>query len=364
MLSIFVGIFLITALAGRVWCGWGCPQTVYLELLFRPIEQWLEGSRGQQLKLDQQGPNWRRVVKWFVFAALSVAVANVFLSYFVSPYELMHWLTRPPAEHPVGFAVVLATSALVFFDFAYFREQMCTVICPYARLQSALLDKHSLIVGYDAKRGEPRGQGRSGGGDCIDCKACVIACPTGIDIRDGLQLECITCAQCVDACNGVMRKLKKPEGLIRYASQAWFQSGKKPRWLRPRTVAYPLVLLTLLSALVIIGQKQTRSAEVTVLRGIGAPFAERGALVQNQLRIKIHNRSDADGAFEIQLQNAGNSQLVLPENPVRIAGGKHATATVFVMSERGLFTSGTRDVEVVVQSEQFEGRFPYRLLGP
>lgn len=364
MLAAFVAVFLVTALVGRAWCGWGCPQTVYMEFVFRPIERWLEGSRGQQLKLDKEGPNLRRVLKWFIFALVSVVVANIFLAYFVRPAVLLHWMTRSPAEHPIGSLVVLGTSALVFFDFAYFREQMCTVICPYARLQSALLDRRSLIVGYDHRRGEPRGGGRGKGGDCIDCKACVVTCPTGIDIRDGLQLECISCTQCIDACNSVMKKIDKPSGLIRYASPRWFETGTAGAWLRPRVVAYGVVLLALLGALLWFGRARTATAEVTVLRGIGAPFVEQGLSIRNQLRVKVHNRGDAAAQYTIRLDGAGNSQLIAPENPLRVAAGQQATTTVFVVSPRETFVQGSRPVELVLTSEQFERRVPYHLLGP
>ncbi|HEX2732628.1 MAG TPA: cytochrome c oxidase accessory protein CcoG [Polyangiaceae bacterium] len=365
MLSVFVGVFLVTALLGRAWCGWGCPQTVYLEFVFRPIEQWLEGSRGQQLKLDKEGPNAKRVLKWGIFGLLSVAVANVFLAYFVRPSELLHWMTHSPFEHPTGALVVLGASALVFFDFAYFREQMCTVICPYARLQSALLDRRSLIVGYDRKRGEPRGGGRAAGGDCIDCKACVIACPTGIDIRDGLQLECVSCTQCVDACNSVMQRLKKPEGLIRYASQDWFATGKQGSWLRPRVLVYSVLVLGLLTGLLLLGREHSKPAEVTVLRGIGAPFVARAADIQNQLRIKVANRGEVEQVFAIAIEDAGDSQLIAPENPLHVAAGGQATTTVFVLSPRSAFSAGTRPIEVVVSSpDGFTARTPYHLLGP
>jgi cytochrome c oxidase accessory protein FixG len=365
MLSIFVSIFLLTSLLGRVWCGWGCPQTVYMEFVFRPIERWLEGSRGQQLKLDRDGANGRRVIKLFIYAILSVFVGNVFLAYFVGTDRLARWVTQSPFEHPVPFLIVAATSGLVFFDFAYFREQMCTIICPYARLQSVLLDKSSLIVGYDARRGEPRGKGKSAGGDCIDCKACVVACPTGIDIREGLQLECIACTQCIDACDSVMRKIDKPPGLIRYATEGFFKTGEKSRLFRPRVLVYPIMLCVLVGALIVVGQARTGGAEITVLRGIGAPFVEQGQQIRNQLRIKIRNRFEDERAFALRIEGADGSQIITPENPVRVAAGDQVTAGAFVLSPRTLFDDGVRKIHVVVDDGQgFSKSLEYKLLGP
>ncbi len=365
MLTIFVSIFLITAYLGRVWCGWGCPQTVYMEFVFRPIERLFEGSRGQQMKMDREGGGSRRAWKYLVFAVLSVFVANVFLAYFVGVERLGKWVTQSPFEHPVPFIIVAATAGLVFFDFAYFREQMCTIICPYARLQSVLLDKSSLVVGYDKRRGEPRGKGRNTGGDCIDCKACVVACPTGIDIRNGLQLECIACTQCVDACDTVMDKLKKPRGLIRYASDGFFRTGERAKLLRPRVLIYPVFLVVLVSALMLVGREKTQSAEVTVLRGIGAPFVEQGAQIRNQLRIKIRNRSEEVRTFRLGLESAGGSQLIAPENPVSVEPGKQVTAGAFVLSPPELFENGVREILVTVDDGQaFRQTVPYKLLGP
>ncbi len=363
MLSIFVGIFWISALFGRVWCGWGCPQTVYLEFVFRPIEQWLEGSRGQQLKLDREGINGRRILKFAIYAVLSVLVANVFLAYFVRVETLGAWMSQSPFEHPTGFLVVGGVSALVMFDFAYFREQMCTVVCPYARLQSVLLDERSLTVGYDHRRGEPRANGRSTGGDCIDCKACVVACPTGIDIRDGLQLECVACTQCIDACDSVMTKIDKPLGLIRYAQVDWFKTHERAKVLRPRVIIYPILLLALLTGLVLIGRAHQRS-EITVLRGIGAPFAEQGPLVRNQLRIKIRNRNREDTAFRLSLEGSTDSQLIAPENPVNIAAGEQTSVGAFVLTPRAEFQGGVRPIDVVVTEPDRATRVPYKLLGP
>lgn len=245
MVSVFVGVFLLTALLGRVWCGWACPQTVYMEFVYRPIERLLEGSPGRRRKgvLAESGVG--KVLKFGAFLVVSLFLAHTFLAYFVGVERLAHWVTRSPLEHPSGFLIVAAVTGLMLFDFGYFREQMCLVACPYGRFQSALLDRSSLIVSYDRKRGEPRGRktvslplvdgAGSARGDCVDCGLCVATCPTGIDIREGLQMECVHCAQCIDACDAVMTKLGMPRGLIRYSSQDAIE-GKQARFLRPRVV--------------------------------------------------------------------------------------------------------------------------------
>jgi cytochrome c oxidase accessory protein FixG len=375
MLSIFIGIILLTALVGRGWCGWGCPQTVYMEFLFRPIECLFEGDRNAQLKLDKNGGGSRRFFKNAVFLLLSVIVANVFLAYFVSVETLLHWMASSPTKHPGGFAVMGVTAALVFFDFAYFREQMCTVICPYARLQAALLDKDSLIIGYDEKRGEPRRKGKTheGDGDCVDCSACVVACPTGIDIRQGLQLECIACGQCVDACDTIMPKVKKPLGLIRYASQTSLAGGKR-RTLRTRVVVYSALLLALLLALLAFGGERT-GPDVTILRGIGAPYVLEGELVRNQIRVKIENRDAKEAVYQISIL-AGvpgaarelselSGQVILPENPLAVEGKARRTTSGFLLLPRSAFKDGRLGIVVRIQAE---GQPPieesYHVLGP
>ena len=280
MLSIFLGIFWITALFGRVWCGWGCPQTVYMELLFRPIERLIEGNTGQQRKLDEKRFTVRRTLKWAVFMVIAFVLGNQFLAYFVGWERLAVWMTESPTEHLGGFGVMAVTTGLVFFDFAYFREQMCTVVCPYARLQSALLDRHSLIVGYDKLRGEARRRvkertANDDSGDCIDCHACVVTCPTGIDIRNGLQLECISCTQCIDACDNIMDKVGKPRGLIRLSSQHHLETKKPTRLVRPRVVLYPLIILVFMGLLVYLVTTKA-AADVTILRQHGAPYVVLG----------------------------------------------------------------------------------------
>ncbi len=363
LLTIFVGVFWLTALLGRVWCGWACPQTVYMELLFRPIEQWIEGGRRGQLDLDKRGGGARRVLKHAVFVLLSALVANIFLAYFVGVARLGLWVMDGPIAHPTGFLVMLVTAGLVFFDFGYFREQMCTVACPYARFQSVLLDQDSLIVGYDAKRGEPRGKKGKVEGDCVDCNACVVTCPTGIDIRHGLQMECVACAQCIDACDKVMDKIGRPRGLIRYASQRSLEGGER-QGLRPRTVAYPLLLTLLVGALVFAGGS-AGEAEVTVLRGLSAPYVADQAGVRNQIRVKIQNRGHEARRYRIELLGLSEATLIAPENPLAIDGGARRETTVFVVSPPSSFSHGVREVEFrVSDGEGFQTTVPYKLLGP
>jgi len=366
MLTIFAAVFWTTALVGRAWCGWGCPQTVYMEFLFRPIERLFEGKREEQLSLDKQGASLRRVLKNFVFLGLSFVLANVFLSYFVGTHALRSWVTEAPSKHMAGFLVVAITTGLVFFDFAYFREQMCTVICPYARLQSVLLDRRSLLIGYDAKRGEPRSKGKQkpGNGDCIDCQACVVACPTGIDIRQGLQLECIACGQCVDACDSIMARIHKPVGLIRYASQDTFDSGRKATLLRPRVVVYSVLLLALLVMLTSAFLAKP-GAEVTILRGIGAPFTENGSQVVNQIRVKVRNRSSAAQNYHVALTDLRAAQLIAPEDPLLVPAGEQRTTSVFVLAPREAFSHAQRAVHFrVTDGHGYRADIPYQLLGP
>jgi cytochrome c oxidase accessory protein FixG len=365
MLSIFGTVIWTTALVGRAWCGWGCPQTVYMEFLFRPIERLFEGKREDQLRIDKNGVTWRRVAKNAVFLLLAAALGNVFLSYFVGVRVLGHWMTEPPSEHPGGFTVMAVTTGLVFFDFAYFREQMCTIICPYARLQSVLLDQRSLIIGYDEKRGEPRRKGkpRPGNGDCIDCSACVVACPTGIDIRNGLQLDCIACGQCVDACDTIMGKVGKPQGLIRYASQESLRTGKPNAFFRPRVAIYSALLLALLTALAFVGRKP--KADVTLLRGIGAPFTETGGMAVNQIRIKVQNRSDAAQSYRIELVEPVEARLIAPENPLAVAAGEQRATSVFVSLSAGSFVGGERHALFrISDGHGFSSDVRYELLGP
>lgn len=373
-LSVLLLVFWLTALFGRVWCGWGCPQTVYMELIFRPIENFFEGGPGRQRQLDKRKgvlPHPRRMAKYGVFALIAFVLGNQFLAYFVGWEQLSEWMTGSPFDQPGGFGVMAVTTGLVFFDFAWFREQMCTVICPYARFQSALLDRHSLIVGYDALRGEARKRLKArtegdGSGDCIDCGACVTTCPTGIDIRDGLQLECIACTQCIDACDNVMDKVGKPRGLIRLSSQHAFENRTSATkgMLRGRVVAYPALILVLVGLLGFVGVHRG-DADVTVLRQLNAPYVVQGDGVRNQLRVKVVNRSAETQLYSLEIPGVDGSAILAPQFPLKVAAEDSVTTPVFVTLPRSRFEDGKLPIEVVVTHENgFEATVPFLLLGP
>lgn len=368
-LSAGIMIFFVTALFGRIWCGWGCPQTVYLEFVFRPIERWVEkGFRGS-LDFDRRkGPHVRRLVKNAIYLGLAGFLAHVFLAYFVGVDTLAQWVQRSPVEHPTSFLIMLGTTGAIFFDFAWFREQTCLVACPYGRLQSVMLDRRSLIVGYDTVRGEPRAKGTkqraAGAGDCIDCQMCVTTCPTGIDIREGLQMECIHCTQCMDACDTVMDKVGTPRGLIRYSSRDGLE-GRKASLLRPRVLLYPAALAVTLGLFAWnVGARP--HAEITLLRSIGAPYQSApDGRVTNQVRIKIANQSGSERRYRIALEDAPGAHLIAPINPFPVAAGATGTTTVFVVLPAAGLPGGESAVRFLVDDGQgFSAHVAWELVGP
>jgi len=368
LFTIFVGIFLVTALWGRVWCGWVCPQMVYLEFLYRPIERWIEGGHRRQLKLDKEGPDVRRMLKYPVFFIVSAFLANTFLAYFAGWDQLIRWMTHPPTHHPAAFGVMLVTTLLMFIDFAWFREQTCIVACPYGRFQSVLLDRQSLIVGYDTKRGEPRGRWRKKeertSGDCINCGLCVTTCPTGVDIRAGLQMECIHCTQCIDACDTVMDRIGLDRGLIRYSSQNELETGTR-KLVRPRLVIYSAILALMFGTLAFsLAGKST--ADVTILRGLGAPFQIQDAGdVSNQIRLKIANRAGEDRVYRFELLDGETLKMIAPENPLEVSAGDTQMTAAFITAPRSAFTDGELAVTLrISDGVDFTLDITYRLLGP
>jgi len=296
------GLFVITALFGRAWCGFACPQTVWLEGVFRKIERWLEGPREVRIRRNQ-GP-WtgdkfgRKAAKTAIFAVLAVVLAHLFLAYFFPIRELFAAITGPPAAHWTAFLWMAAMTAILFFNFAWFREQTCLVVCPYGRLQSALIDSETIIIGYDVRRGEPRGKLGETTGDCVDCRRCVQVCPTGIDIRNGLQLECVGCANCIDACDEIMLRSGRAPGLIRYDSQKGLD-GLPRRFWRGRVFLYAFLGLLGLTVASIAGGRRV-PFEARALRSPGMPYTLEGEILRNMYTLHLQNKQDAPRVYFIQ----------------------------------------------------------------
>lgn len=323
MLSFMVFVVLFTVVFGRLFCGWACPQTIFMEMVFRKIEYWIEGDASHQRALNK-GP-WnkekllKKTAKYSIFFANSFLIANFFLAYLIGMDKLKLIIAAPLSQHLGGFTAIFIFTGVFFFVYTYMREQVCLVVCPYGRLQGVLLDKHSIVVAYDYKRGEPRHkymkQEGVETGDCIDCHQCVKVCPTGIDIRNGTQLECINCAACIDACDHIMESIHKPKGLIRYASEAGIALGEKLR-LTPRIIGYSLVLVLLVMGLG-FGLASRSAVEATILRAPGTLFQELGTdSVTNLYTYTLVNKTHEPLELIPELRNIGGS--------VRLIGGGKA----------------------------------------
>ncbi|MEM7624840.1 MAG: cytochrome c oxidase accessory protein CcoG [Planctomycetota bacterium] len=350
ILAIFLSIFFVTAVFGRLWCGWGCPQTVYMEFVFRPVERLFFRRAGVGGKPKKSVAPWRYAGMYLVFLVICAHLANTFLAYFVGTDNLTRWIwTSSPAAHPGPFILFVAITGFMMFDFAFWREQLCIIGCPYGRFQSVMLDRQSLIVSYDPQRGEPRGKPRKAKrgqgvalpvvGDCIDCGQCVEVCPTGIDIRNGLQLECVNCTQCIDACNDIMDRMDRPRGLIRYSSQDAIDR-KPTKLIRPRVVIYPVAVCVLLTALVVVLLTKPTS-DIEVLRTLGRPFAVlTDGQIDNTLRVKITNRTDAPRTYRFAMPDIAGVELVTSTPTVSLAPGETLTENVRVLLPYTAFTGG------------------------
>lgn len=387
MLSVLLSIFFVTALLGRVWCGWACPQTVYMEYVFRPIERLFTGRSGKGGK-PADVPAWRRLAMYTAFFIVCLHLANTFLAYFV-PTNILHtWITSSPIKHPAGFTIVAFVTLLMMIDFCWFREQTCIIACPYGRLQSVLLDKWSLIISYDKKRGEPRGkmkrvagvqlpvvseerlatdnsQRATSQGDCVDCSLCVQVCPTGIDIRDGLQVECLACAQCIDACDEVMSRIMKPKGLIRYSSQS-AMAGEPRKILRPRLFIYSGIVTGLIALLAYLVVTKPLT-DVTVLRSPGLPYTvNNDGTVANILKVKITNRTDQPQAYSVSVAGRDDITIMTGREPISVAPAESVTEPIRVVVPAKAFNmAGTLDIQLrVTTHNSLTVDRQTRLLGP
>lgn len=362
------GLLFITILVGRVWCGYACPQTVFLEGWYRRVERWIEGPRAARIRRNK-GP-WnrdkilRKGIKHLCFIILSIVIAHVAVSYFVSATALLDMVKQSPFANGEVFFWALFFTVLLYGNFAWFREQFCVIVCPYGRLQSVLLDDDSLIVGYDEKRGEPRGKkNKEGTGDCVDCKRCVNVCPTGIDIRNGLQMECIACSGCVDACDEIMVKLGRPKGLIRYDSLAGL-SGKKKRVIRPRVLLYGVMAVASVVALGFALQTRT-TLDVKMLRQRGAPYTvlDDGSVV-NRFELHVVNKSEREQSYRVAPLPWGDEVYQVDPQELTIGSLKDGRVVVTVQrSKRGAVVPSAR-VKVVSLDGDVESTVVARFLSP
>ena len=319
MISIIVFIILFTVVFGRIFCGWACPQTIFMEMVFRKIEYWIEGDARDQRKLDAEEWNGKKLfkkgLKNFIFFILAFIIAHIFLSYIISMDKVISIISQPPSAHLTGFVAIIAFSLIFYWVFAFFREQACTIVCPYGRLQGVLLDQDSIVIAYDHKRGEPRGKIKRGEvqsdkGDCIDCHLCVDVCPTGIDIRNGIQLECVNCTACIDACDEVMVKINRPKKLIKYASLNGIENKTKFK-ITPRMMLYSVILVVLLGILGYLFSIRT-DYSVNVLRTPGMLFQEQpNGKVSNVYDLNIVNKTFNETPVQIKLENPADGELKL-----------------------------------------------------
>jgi len=314
MLIFIMFIVCFTVVLGRLWCGWACPQTIFMEMVFRRIEYWIEGDANKQKKLAEAAWTkekiFKKVSKHFIFLVISFAIANTFLAYMISSDVLLKIITEPVSGHISGFVSIWLFTFIFYGVFTYVREVVCTVICPYGRLQGVLLDNQSLVVAYDFTRGEPRGHlqkqdAASKTGDCIDCGLCVQVCPTGIDIREGTQLECVNCTACIDSCNEVMLKINRPKNLIGFFNQDFIKE-RKPYKIGLKSYGYAAVLFVVMMVFSSLIYKR-EDIQTTVLRASGTLYQSRGAdKTSNLYNAELINKTNKAVKFRFRSQNDGD----------------------------------------------------------
>lgn len=378
-----VFIILFTAAFGRIFCGWICPQTIFMEMVFRRIEYWIDGDRGAQIRLDRQPWNAEKIrkrgLKWFLFFLISFLIANVFLAYLIGSDRLIRYISEGPIQHASTLVSLLIFTGIFYFIFAWFREQVCIIACPYGRLQGVLLDNKSIVVAYDHKRGEGE-KGRAkfrknqdrqalGIGDCIDCFQCVNVCPTGIDIRNGTQLECINCTACIDACDSIMDSVGYPRGLIRYASEENIEKKAKFSFTA-RLKGYTTVLVILVGLLV--GLLFLRSdVEANVYRIPGQlPEQMENNVVRNVFTYKLVNKTNKDkGHITFKLKSPRGEIITVKRNEIIVPATEMIEGTFFVEINNSELSGNKNKIEIEVYSDgqllettraTFLGRRTYR----
>jgi cytochrome c oxidase accessory protein FixG len=352
-----ISIFLFTVVYGRLFCGWVCPQTIFMEMVFRKIEYWIEGDANKQKALNKAPWDLNKIIKklskQIIFFLTAFVIANALLAWVIGVDALLELIQKPIPDVFGNFMAMIIFTGVTYFMGAYFREQVCTMICPYGRLQGVMLDPDSIVIHYDHVRGEPRGKIRKNveqnNGDCIDCHLCVDVCPTGIDIRNGTQLECINCTACIDACDEVMTKVKRPIGLIRYASKNEIETGVR-KLFTPKAIGYTVVLF-LLSALIAFLLTTRSDFELSIVRTAGLMAQEQpGNKLSNLYDVKIINKTFNQVPAQLELMNIdGEVKIVqgdLSLEPQGVAEGKF-----FVIIPEEKITKLNTPIEVAVKAD-------------
>lgn len=351
IIALVVFIVLFTVIYGRIFCGWVCPQTVFLEFLYRPIEYLIDGDSEKQMELARQETDvvkvLKRILKHGIYLLISFFTILTFVAYVIGTGEVGKLLDGWPAEGSGALMVVLVFTGLHYFVFAWFREQVCSMVCPYGRLQGVMLDVNTILVAYDYKRGEPRGKGANGiKGDCINCYSCVAVCPTGIDIRNGTQLECINCTACIDACNSVMKKVRKPSGLIRFASEKSISEGKQIRF-NARVIAYSVVLVALLSVITYLFTVRGE-VESIVIRAPGTMFQEYGPdKLSNLYDLQMVNKTNSEVGVNLKLLSP-EGEIILMGDSLRVEKGEVAKRNLLIVLKKSTLKSSDTQVQIGV----------------
>lgn len=359
---------LVTAIWGRIWCGWACPQTVFIEHVFRKIERFVEGSARARREQDaaplDSAKITKKAIKWSLFTLAALIISHSFIAYFVGTEHLAQMISASPLENPGAFIVMALVTGAVLFDFGWFREQFCTLLCPYGRFQSVLMDEASLAISYNQARGEPRRVAAAvPSGDCVNCYRCVQVCPTGIDIRRGLQMECIACTACVDACDAVMEKINRPKGLISYNA-----SAAKHKIFRPRVLAYWGLLLACLVGLGVVLVNRSPLEQV-IIRASGSPYSDgaQAKSISNHFKIELRNQSFDPQEIAFRLDpalEAAGYHVVVVNHAKYLAPGASERADLFIEFPVSTLVSGHRAIELVTQAKDLELRQEVSLVGP
>lgn len=369
-----VFVILFTIIYGRLFCGWFCPQTIFMEFVFRQVEYWIDGDWTKQKALDKQPWNaqkWaKRILKHTIFWLISFVIANIFLAYIIGSDALIKIITEPVRMHIGGLISIGIFTTLFYFVFSWLREQVCTTICPYGRLQGVLLDQNSMVVAYDYVRGEARSKFRKGEdrpaakkGDCIDCLQCVHVCPTGIDIRNGTQLECVNCTACIDACDTMMEGVGLEKGLIRFVSENGIKNRTRFQWTR-RVISYTVLLVVLIGTWVTL-MAMREDFSTTILRQRGSTYQiTQEKDISNIFEIDLTNKTKE--LFHVKLISADPSvKLELASDSLELPGQKHLRERFLARFPYSFIQNGTRKVDIIVMGNGKEiDRVRVKVIGP